>query len=149
MSTPPSRLPPVAPNPTHRRQVLWQIWVPLGVSLAMMLALMVLTVLGTGNPAGSISVTKWSHLSAVFLILPVLFISLMTMLVLFACVYGLNRLLGAAPKYLRVAQLYAARGAAYARHYANRAVNPVISVKSDGFAWNTLLEMLGLRKTRS
>jgi hypothetical protein len=77
-----------------RREVLWQIAVPLGVALALTLTLMVLVVLGTAAPA---STGALADVSLMLLILIAFAFGLGVLVVLAALVYGVAYLLRESP----------------------------------------------------
>jgi len=83
---------------------VWSIWVPLGVVLAALLGMMILTVLGgiAHNP----QVSQWSAISVIFLILPMLAGGLVVLALLLALVYVLGLLQKNMPGWLHAAQAF-------------------------------------------
>jgi hypothetical protein len=108
----------IRPKPTrqHRKQVFWQIWLPLLVCVALVLFLAVITSIS----AGTAIVTKWSYLSTIFI-----FLTLLT-----ALIYGLTRLIGILPVYTRLVQDYFFKAAIFIRLWSNKAIAPLLSSKA-------------------
>jgi hypothetical protein len=107
------------PAQEHRRQSIWQIWVPLSLGIGLVLALAALTIIGANH--GSTAVTKWSHLSSVIMLIPVLFIGLIILALLSAAIYGIAKALKIIPTYSRLVQAY------------TQLISISIQVKSDQF----------------
>lgn len=128
-------LPPPPPDVgrTHRNQVRLQIWLPLALAAIVILVLMVLVVLanGTGTP----SIHVWGNVAAMYVILPVLMLSLVLMAVLGGLVYLMTRVLKVTPRYLHLAQAYASYVAAMSKLWADRLANPVLMLRGIGAGW--------------
>ena len=118
--------PPLSPAVLHRRQMLQQVWLPLAASLIVLLALMILTIVGAvqGNPA----VEKWGNLSAIYIILPVLLVSLILLALVGGAVYGMSKLLNKMPTWMMMAQAHAVTLSAMIRKAANAATQPAFAV---------------------
>lgn len=87
-----------SPSVEHRRQMTWQVWVPLGASILIFLGLTGLVV--AGALAKSDQIERWGSLSAVWIILPVLFVGLIILTILIACVFGMSKLLVKMPDWM-------------------------------------------------
>jgi FtsH-binding integral membrane protein len=116
------------PSTTHRRQVVAQIWVPLMIGVVITLALAVLTVLAAVQ--GSPDLRRWGDLSAIYLIAPVLITSLIQLVVLAGCIYGLAKIARKMPGWLHAAQAISSRVAMRLREIADKLAAPVISIGS-------------------
>ena len=103
----------------HQRQILWQVWVPLSLGILLVLGLAALTIIGANR--GSAAVTKWSHLSAVIMLIPVLFFGIVILAILSAAIYGIAKALKILPVYTRLVQAYA------------QLISITIKVRSDQF----------------
>jgi hypothetical protein len=110
----------------HKRQMLLQVWIPLAVGTLLILAVMVLTVLGAVY--GSSQIERWGNLSAVYIIIPSLFSSLITLALLIALIKGLATLIQKFPGWMYLLQALFARIYALVYQAANRVAAPVVSV---------------------
>jgi hypothetical protein len=126
----------------HHRQVVWQIWVPLGVTLAGILALCALVILNAAGQASSDLTGQMMSISVIFLTMPVLFGALLGMLVMAVIVYLMVRLLRFLPPYTQLAQAYAHYFSVLVRFYADKIVQPVINLRSALTSWQALFRSL-------
>jgi len=128
MSTPtplPKRPRPL-PDPKHRKQTFWQIWVPLCLSI---LAVLFLAVLASVS-AGTTAVTEFSQLSTVYLVAPVLIIGFVVLVLVGLVIYGLARLLDILPVYTRMTQGFFRQVAVFVRIWSDKIARPVLSTKT-------------------
>lgn len=114
------------PTRQHRMQVFWQIWLPLIVCIALVLFLAVITSISAGTDI----VTKWSHLSTIYIIIPVLIIGFIFLTLLVAINYGFSRLIGILPVYTRLVQNYFFKASVFIHLWSNKAVAPLLSLKA-------------------
>jgi hypothetical protein len=129
----------------HRKQKLWQIFVPLGLALAGMLALAIWAALATaGNPVTGM---EWAAISIIFLSLPALLMGLIILIVLIGMIYLLSKLLGILPYYALILQTFIYRIGAVLLNVANKIVRPVLFINGVFAGWLKLLERLHLRKS--
>jgi len=110
----------------HQRQALWQVYVPVGASAAVIVALAVLAAVAAGG--GTPELTRWSNISLLWLITPVFLVGLALLLLLVGVVYALARLKRGVPPYAHLAQAYFALGAALVRHWSDRIVEPILNI---------------------
>ncbi len=148
MSTPaPANLQPVAPGTAtgkpraaslarHRRQTAWQIWVPLGLGVAIVLGLAVLA--GFGASVGSPELLRWTNISIIFLIIPAAAASLSFVVLFAALIYIMARLLRFIPPYTQLGQAYAHYISVLVRVWSDRAASPFLAVRS---AWAGFLTL--------
>lgn len=125
-----------SPAADHKRQRIWQIWVPLGASIALILALAILTVIGAFQQ--SPQVERWGNLSAVWVILPVLLVGIIFIAITAACVYGLSRLLIRVPAWMLKLQLLMVHLSLVIRRAADTATKPVMAVNGFSAQMNVL-----------
>ena len=116
----------LSPAALHRRQMLLQVWLPLAASIIVFLALAILTIVGAAQ--GSPAVEKWGNLSAIYILLPVLFVGLLILALVGGAVYGMRKLLGKMPYWMMVAQAQVANLSALIRKGADAAASPVFAV---------------------
>ncbi len=139
--------PPLPRNPEtarlHRRDLAWQIYLPVGLAV---LGLLVVTGLAiwaavSGQAAAD---SVWADASLIFLILMAAALAILPLALLVASNFGLWYALRYLPGYARLAQDYVALAAGYVRRAANRAAQPVIAVDSAAAAvrggWKTATE---------
>lgn len=113
----------------HRRQVIWQIWVPLGVFLTLLLALMVGIIFTAANPAPNVTnLSQWADISMIVLSVPVVWASLFVAILVSGMVFLLARLLKILPPYTQLAQAYVFYAASQVRYWCDRITLPVIKV---------------------
>lgn len=114
----------------HRKQVVYQIWLPLIVGLLIALSLAALAIVGTVQ--GSSEVNRLGNISAVFLLIPSLIANLITLTVLIVIILGVRVLYRKFPGWLArlLGVLKIIRS--YTRAIADKIVAPVISVNSAG-----------------
>jgi hypothetical protein len=130
VSTPPAKpVPPkvTTPESDHRRQMLWQVWLPLGVALLVCLTLCILIVVSASH--ASPELTRWSNTSAIWMIILIAPPALLVLAVLGGLVYLLARLLRIIPPYAHLAQAYVDLFAARVHHWLDRIVEPVLQVQ--------------------
>ena len=143
MQQPPER--PVLPprNPTthakHRREVLWQITVPLLVVLILLLGLVGL-VIWSGVQANP-EVGRWADISLVWLIVPVIILSFIFLLLLSAITFGVIKLIQVLPPYARLAQDFFLRIQARVTGISDRLVRPIVQTKSAAAAARRLRDL--------
>ena len=142
----------------HRKEVFWQVTVPLIIGgllvVAAIVALLVMTVnearleqamplpentarLGDITPEEAALVyyqrgttARLANVSQMWLLGPVLVFLLLTLLVLAGLAYLFTKLLGVLPGYMRMAQDFMALAALRVRHVLDAAVEPVLKAKS-------------------
>lgn len=112
----------------HRRQALWQVYVPVGASAAVIVALAVLAAVAAGG--GTPELTRWSNISLLWLITPAFVVGLAFLLLLAGVIYALARLTRGIPPYAHLLQAYFALGAALVRHWSDRIVEPIMAIQS-------------------
>lgn len=122
-----------ATHEAHRREVLWQITVPFVILTLVFLAFAVLTVLGdTGDQS------RWADISLIWLIIPVLFASLILLVLLGALVFAVLWLIGALPPFALTLQDIFSTIHAKVRQASDAAVEPVLKVE----AWKASIRAL-------
>jgi hypothetical protein len=123
----------------HRHEVLWQITLPLGICSLVLLAFSVLTIFM--EPAET---SRWADISLIWLIIPAMLVTLLMFVMLAASIYGLIQLILILPYYsLRLLNGLILVGV-YVHDLGNRAVEPILRVKS----MNASLKTLGRQISR-
>lgn len=109
----------------HRREVLWQITVPLVVGIVILLALAVLTTMATADQA-----SVWADISLMWLIMPALIAALVFMIFLAGSVYITVWLIRELPLYFRQIHLWLLLFGEQVRRVADMIVEPILRVQS-------------------
>jgi uncharacterized BrkB/YihY/UPF0761 family membrane protein len=114
----------------HRQQRFWQIIVPIGAGILLVVAVMTLTILTAtrGDPGAQIS--GWADTSMIWLILPILLVAVVIVLLLIAMIYLLAKTLKVLPVYTGIVQQYAALAAEKVKQISNRLTAPIINIRS-------------------
>jgi hypothetical protein len=128
----PYRPPQLKGNPVtlrkHRREVLWQIGLPLAIGVLLVL------VAGGGviyaGASGAGDVGRWMSISLIWLIIPALVLTLLVTVVMAAFAYGLIHLLGVLPGYTRQVQDIFVVIESRVKKAADAAVEPVLRAHS-------------------
>lgn len=114
----------------HRRELAWQIILPVVLASLVILALIVLVNVATFNQGGDVA--RWAAISTIWIILPVMLAGLVLLALLGALVYGMKRLLNITPTYTGLAQDYVHKAASYIKRAADLAVKPVLFLDGIG-----------------
>lgn len=112
----------------HKKDVIWQIWFPVGFGAAAMLALGVMAIFSLQT--GTDSSARWGHVATIWLLLPVFFVGLVSFLFLAALIFGVTKLTAVLPDYSAIAQMYARILSARIKMLADRSAKPVIQTRS-------------------
>lgn len=147
---PPAPVPsrPALPAPTgqpdslrrHRRQTIWQIWVPLGVFILLILAMAVGVVLAAAGASPELG--RWSSMSLIMLIIPTMFAAVIVLVIFAGLVFLMAKLLHVLPAYTQMAQAYAHLLSVIVRVNADRLASPAIKARSAWAGWETLRRRL-------
>jgi hypothetical protein len=112
----------------HRRDFNLNILFPVILAVFIVLGLAVLAIFGATGSSPAVSL--WADIAAIWVIIPMMFLMLVIVALTGAIVYGMNRLLKVSPRYTGLAQEYVLWFAAEVRLWADRAVKPVLIIRS-------------------
>ena len=112
----------------HRRQVLLQIYLPLGIGVLVILAVGILAILSSSTDFDKSLV--WANISLIMLIIMAVFFFLIVLIILATMIYGIARLTQITPIYTRLAQYYVYRAAAVIFIGTDNVVKPVMAGRS-------------------
>jgi len=119
---------PLEQNPVtqrrHRREVFWQVTVPIAIGCILIVVLAILT---TQTTSGQASV--WADISTIWLIIPVMMITLLSLVFLLVSIYLNVRLIRILPFYSRRVQEWFSMLAIQVSRLANIAVEPVVRIQ--------------------
>jgi len=111
----------------HKKQSFWQIWFPLGLTIIIFI---LISVSASISSAANYELSlHWANVSALLLITPVLFVSLIFLVVLAGLIYGLGKLLSIIPYYFGRAIEFFNQASGVVLIGANKVVAPVLSVR--------------------
>lgn len=114
----------------HRRQVAWQITLPVVLAGLILIGVIVLLYWGTFRANGDVD--RWAAISTIWLVIPVMIGALIGLAVLIAVAYLLARLAGLIPPYTFLAQKYAAQMEAGAKHIDDLGHRPLMILPEIG-----------------
>jgi len=121
----------------HRKQLAWQIIMPIVVTAVLFIAMIVLVNIATFRDNGD--VPRWAAISTIWIVIPIIIASLILLAVLAGLIYLIARLLAIAPTYTSQAQEFVYTISGYIKRGANVAVKPVIFFDSIGASIKVLL----------
>lgn len=109
-----------------RRDVIWQIGLPLGVAIVIVLVLAGLLIAPVGAPVRSV----WADISLIFLIIPTGLAALVLLALIVGLAYLMFRLLRELPFYAKQAQDFVALATYRINNVAAKIANVVLSIRS-------------------
>jgi hypothetical protein len=117
-----------SPAAEHRRQMIWQVWVPMIASTVIVLAVAVLAIVGTVQ--GSSQINHWGNISAIYLIIPILITGLVILALNAGIIFGLGKLYKKMPLWMFILHMRAAQMSVLVRRGSDAVVQPIMSVNS-------------------
>ena len=121
---------PDKPQRDHRRQVLLQIFLPLGIGVVVILAVGILAILSSSSSINYDKSLIWANISLIMLIMMAVIFFLIVLIILAAMIYGIARLTQITPIYTRLAQYYVYRAATVLFTATDAVVKPVFAGRS-------------------
>jgi hypothetical protein len=112
----------------HRREVFWQITLPLTVALLLILCMVTGVILASRTGVGDIS--RWADISVIWLLIPVIFLTLISFVAVTGFIYLITRLLGILPGYARLGQDYVHLFQVRSKKIADQIVEPFLKLRS-------------------
>ncbi|MCE5207677.1 MAG: hypothetical protein LLG42_05115 [Chloroflexi bacterium] len=124
----------------HKKQTLWQIWVPLTAGILIALFLCVMAVfLTTRDMSGEFN-SKWAGVSVIFLSIPTLFAAFLFLVILVGLIYLASKLLHNAPVYGQKVIEFLQNVQAVTHNLSDKVAEPVINIKSKWHGFSTLFK---------
>ena len=114
----------------HRREMMWQIILPVALTVLLFIAVIVLINIATFKEGGDVG--RWAAISTMWIIIPVMVAGFVFLAILTALVYLMKQLLGITPKYTGIAQDYVNKAAMYVKRGTEMAVKPVLFLDGIG-----------------
>jgi hypothetical protein len=114
----------------HRRQVVWQIILPITLTALLIVALIVLINVATFRDGGDVG--RWAAISTIWIVVPIMIGMLVFLVLLAGLIYLMMKLLNITPTYTGMAQDYVYKAAGYIKRGADAAVRPVFFLEEIG-----------------
>lgn len=107
----------------HRKQMVWQVILPVVLTTLLIIALIVLINVATFRDGGDVA--RWAAISTIWIVIPIMIGMLIFLVLLGGLVYLMAKLLNITPTYTGMAQDYIHIAAGYIRRGADAAVKPI------------------------
>ena len=114
----------------HRRQLAWQIILPITLTMILCIALIVLINVATFRDGGDVG--RWAAISTIWIVVPIMIGSLIVLALLGGLVYLMAKLLNIMPTYTGMAQDYVHIAVGYIKRGADAVVKPVFFIDGLG-----------------
>ncbi|MFZ2095707.1 MAG: hypothetical protein WAV05_03630 [Anaerolineales bacterium] len=112
----------------HRREVFWQITLPLVIGMLLVLAAVVVIIISTVQPVTDVG--RWADVSLMWLILPSLFLAFILLAILIGLIVLISYLLRLIPRYALIVQLYIEQAKGKISQIFNLSVEPILRVEA-------------------
>jgi phosphoglycerol transferase MdoB-like AlkP superfamily enzyme len=116
------------PEQNSRKELIFQVFLPLGISVLIFLLLAVLTALNISP--GNTNVHHWANISVILLSLPTLIIALLTIFLLAAAILGMRKLIRWIPAPIRKIRLIVLKVALWFWRFSEKVTSPFIRIRS-------------------
>jgi len=126
----------------HRRQSVWQIWIPVMVASLLVLGAAVIMILPVTGVDTGVDGSQWADASLIWIILPLLFLAIVVTLLLIGLIILTAKILKLTPQYTVIGQHYAALISANVQFWSKRIVKPLIAIKGHLASMNALFTFL-------
>jgi hypothetical protein len=108
---------------THRKQVVWQVILPVVLAALLLIGLIVLISLSTFR--GGADMGRWAAISTIWIVMPILVVGMLVLILLIGVNYLIARLAQLIPNYTGIAQDYVFRAAGVIKRMTKAVVKPV------------------------
>ena len=116
----------------HRKQVVWQVVLPVVLAALLMIGMIVLISLATFGQGGDVA--RWAAISTIWIVIPVMVAGILVLAMLIGLIYLLVLALGGLPYYTSIGQDYVYKARGYVIRAADMIVKPIIAL--DGWLEN-------------
>ena len=124
----------------HRRELVWQIILPMVLTFVLLIALIVLINIATFRDGGDVD--RWAAISTIWIVVPIMIGMLIFIVLLGGLVYLLARLLHITPTYTGLAQHYVYIAEGYIKRALEAIVKPVIQLNGILASINAFFEKI-------
>jgi heme/copper-type cytochrome/quinol oxidase subunit 2 len=131
----------LTPKPLHVKQRTWQIFLPIGIAVAVMLALAVWAVLVSGTNGASTA--RWAAISTIWLVMPALIALLIFIAAIGGLIYLNVVLLQKTPGFFAKILGFFRQVNDLAARITRAAVQPVLKVNGWQASWQSFWRGLG------
>jgi hypothetical protein len=128
----------------HKRQLWWQILLPVLLAILFGLAVAVLVVMD--GLSGSAQTRLWADISTIWLVIPLLALAMIVVVILVILILGLDRLTRLLPGYTGRIQGFFARAATRVTRIINGVARPIIWIRQAGDSLRSFLSILLKRR---
>ena len=109
----------------YRREVRLQVYLPLGIAIFIVVLLAALVTMGTNA-----QVSQWADVATIWLVVPMLFVTLLFLVIFTALVYGMAKLLQVLPFYTKLVQDFFILARDRVASLSDKLVAPVLGIES-------------------
>jgi len=110
----------------HRKDLMWQIILPMVLSVVLCIALIVLINIATFRDNGDVA--RWAAVSTIWIVIPIMIGLLIVFALVAGLVYLMARLLNITPSYTGLAQEYVHKAVHYIKRGTEAIVKPVLQL---------------------
>ncbi|MEP0807406.1 MAG: hypothetical protein HRF47_18160 [Chloroflexota bacterium] len=114
----------------HRRQLFWQILLPIILTALLCVGLIVVINIAAFRNNGDVA--RWAAVSTIWIVIPIIFALVIVLALLGGLVYLMAKLLRVTPTYTGLAQEYVHKAAGYIRRGADAVVKPIFLIDGLG-----------------
>ena len=110
----------------HRKELVWQIILPMVLTSLLLIALIVLINVATFRDGGDVG--RWAAISTIWIVIPIMLGLLIVTALLGGLVYLMQKLLNITPTYTSMAQDYVYLAQGYIKRATEAIVKPVLEL---------------------
>jgi ABC-type multidrug transport system fused ATPase/permease subunit len=114
----------------HRKQVRWQIILPVVLTALFVIGVFVMLYIATFRGNGDVS--RWAQVSTIWIVIPIMIGMVIFFALLLGMIYLIMKLLNIAPTYTGLAQDYVNKAAVYIKRGTDMAVKPIFAIDGLG-----------------
>ena len=111
----------------HRKQLTWQIILPMVLTSILLIALIVLINIATFRDNGDVA--RWAEISTIWIVIPIMVGMLVLLALLGGIIYLLAKLLDVTPRYTGPAQDYVHKAAGIIKRALDAMVKQIIEIQ--------------------
>ena len=124
----------------HRKQIVWQVILPVALTSLLIVALIVLVNIATFNQGGDVA--RWAAISTIWIVIPIMFGLLIFLALMVGLVYLMKKLLNVTPTYTGLAQDYVHLGVSYVKRATEAIIKPVLELNGILASINAFFERM-------